>query len=226
VQPDTIGKRLQAVAGAGALPGVPFDASRPPHVDRAARALLERFHAENDGAAFALLVEIAQPLLEGGAQQITRDLGLAIDPRDLVSAHLGRLYVDLRRPPHIPESFVDDALAAMDADAHRRLEALVNRVSDAWAAGGGGGSGGGTIAERLAGQFAGLVGTCFHSLDEADRRILIALEVDRLSYAQIAEQFGIYQDEVAQRIVEARGRLAARIAAVFTSIGPTRRELP
>jgi DNA-directed RNA polymerase specialized sigma24 family protein len=226
VQPDTIGKRLEAIAGPEALPpGQAFDPSRPPHVDRAARLLLERFHRDNDGVAFALLVEIAQPLLEGAAYQITRDQGLAQNPRELVSAYLGQVYVDLRRPPHIPESFVDHALAAMDADARERVQALAHRVAEPAA---GTTAAGRTppVAERLAGRFAAIVSACFHALDEADRRILIALDVDRLSYAEIAERFGIYQDQVAQRIIETRGRLAARIAAVFSSIEPPRRDLP
>ncbi|MHC5211294.1 MAG: RNA polymerase sigma factor [Planctomycetota bacterium] len=222
MQPDTIGQRIEAIAGAGALPAnEPFDASRPPHVDRAARPLLQRFHAENDGVAFALLVEIAQPLLEGAAYQITRDLGLALDPRDLVAAHLGRLYVDLRRPPNIPESFVDHAITAMDADAHERVETLAAGVAESPST-----AGTQPAAERLAAHFAAIVSAGFHALDEADRRVLLALEVDRLSYAEIAETFGIYQDEVAQRIVETRGRLAARIAAIFSSIEPLRRTLP
>jgi hypothetical protein len=246
VQPDSIGKRLEAIAGAGALPaGLAFDPSRPKHVDRAARPLLERFHAENDGVAFALLVEISRPLLEGAAHQITRDLGLAQDPRELVTAHLGRLYVDLRQPPHIPESFVDHALAAMDDDARGRVQSLAGRVSEgaparaasplrnpassaakAASAAAFAAADKRPAAERLAAHFAAIVSASFHALDEADRRILIALDVDRLSYAEIAETFGIYQDEVAQRIVETRGRLAARIAAVFSSIEPSRRELP
>jgi DNA-directed RNA polymerase specialized sigma24 family protein len=194
-------------------------------VDRAARPLLERFHRENDGLAFTLLVEISQPLLEGAAHQITRDLGLAQDPRALVADYLGRVYVDLRRPPHLPESFVDHAIAAMDAEARERVTVLAQRVAEP-AADVMASDGAPRAAERLAGQFAAIVSACFHALDEADRRILIALDVDRLSHAEIAEQFGIYQDQVAHRIVETRGRLAERIAAVFSSIEPTRRELP
>ena len=41
-----------------------------------------------------------------------------------------------------------------------------------------------------------------------------------LSAQPAAEVEGIYQDEVAERIRYARGRLAARIAAVFAALQP------
>ena len=57
------------------------------------------------------------------------------------------------------------------------------------------------------------------SLTPAETRVVAAL-MEGLSYAEIAERLGIYQDEVADRVRRARGRLAARIAAVFTALQP------
>ena len=227
---DALLKRLQKLAGAGALASKErFEPGDPRHVDRAAAALLERFYRENDTAAFQLLVEISQPLLGEAARQITRDVGLAVAPGELVADYFSRLFVDLRQPSPKLESLVAAATASMKEEATRRVRTLARRIRPAdetmgepvGAAGEPvGAAQDRTADQRLAGRFAALVSMCFHGLDEADRRLLLALEVDRLSYAEIGERYGIYQDEVAHQVVRARGRLAARIAAVFAALQP------
>ena len=228
---DALLKRLLKLAGAGALASPErFDPRDRAQVDRAAAALLERFYRENDTAAFELLVEISQPLLGEAARQITREVGLAIAPGELVAEYFSRLFVDLRQPSPKLESLVAAATASMKEEATRRVRTLARRIRPAEetvagepvgsAAEPAGASQDLTADQRLAGRFAALVSMCFHGLDEADRRLLLALEVDRLSYAEIGERYGIYQDEVADQVRRARGRLAARIAAVFAALQP------
>jgi len=216
-------KRLQKLAGADALASGRFETGNASHVDRAAAALLERFYRENDTAAFELLVEISQPLLGEAARQITRDIGLAIAPGELVAEYFSRLFVDLRQPSPKLESLVAAATASMKEEATRRVRTLARRIRPIEETVAGepvGASQDLTADQRLAGRFAALVSMCFHGLDEADRRLLLALELDRLSYAEIGERYGIYQDEVANQVRRARGRLAARIAAVFAALQP------
>jgi RNA polymerase sigma factor (sigma-70 family) len=242
---DALLKRLVKLAGAGALARPDrFDPADPAQVDRAGAALLERFYRENDTAAFELLVEISQPLLGQAALQITREVGLAVAPGELVSEYFSKLFVDLRQPSPKIGNLTAAAAAAMQEEATRRVRTLARRIrSPEDAAGVGAGAAAAvepgapgapgaeagaktgvesqlTADQRLAGRFAALVSMCFHNLDEADRRLLLALEIDRLSYSEIAERLGIYQDEVAERIRYARGRLAARIAAVFAALQP------
>ena len=219
---DALLKRLQKLAGAGALVSKErFETGNAAHVDRAAAALLERFYRENDAAAFELLVEISQPLLGEAARQITRDIGLAIAPGELVAEYFSKIFVDLRPPANRIEGLVAAATASMKEEATRRVRTLARRIRPIEEeAGANAPANDLTADQRLAGRFAALVSMCFHGLDETDRRLLLALEIDRLSYAEIGERFGIYQDEVPDRVVRARGRLAARIAAVFSALAP------
>lgn len=223
---DALLKRLQKVVGASALASAErFEPGNPGHVDRAAAALLERFYRENDTAAFELLVEISQPLLGEAAMTITREVGLAIAPGELVADYFSKLFVDLRQPTPKIGNLTAAATAAMKEEASRRVRIMARRIRSPEETVGASAAEPGaepplTADQRLAGRFAGLVSMCFHNLDEADRRLLLALEIDRLSYGEIAERLGIYQDEVADRVRRARGRLAARIAAVFTALQP------
>lgn len=224
---DALLKRLQKVVGAGALASAErFEPGNPGHVDRAAAALLERFYRENDTAAFELLVEISQPLLGEAAMKITRDVGLAIAPGELVADYFSKLFVDLRQPTPKIGNLTSAAIASMKEEATRRVRIMARRIRSPEETVGAAAVEPGadpqplTADQQLAGRFASLVSMCFHNLDEADRRLLLALEIDRLSYSEIAERLGIYQDEVADRVRRARGRLAARIAAVFTALQP------
>lgn len=226
---DALLKRLQKAVGAGALAGLErFEPGNAGHVDRAAAALLERFYRENDTAAFELLVEIGQPLLGEAALQITREVGLAIAPGELVADYFSKLFVDLRQPTPKIGNLTAAAIASMKEEATRRVRIMARRIRSPEETVGAVAAEPGappvepqlTADQRLAGRFAALVSMCFHNLDEADRRLLLALEIDRLSYSEIAERLGIYQDEVADRVRRARGRLAARIAAVFSALQP------
>jgi len=240
---DALHRRLVKLVGAAALANKDrFDPGDAAQVDRAAAVLLERFFRENDTAAFELLVEISQPLLDAAALAITRDVGLALPPGELVAEYFSRLFVDLRQPSPRVESLIADATESMREEAARRVRTLARRIRplDEPARAEPGAASAGTVAvsgpgpatgraagadtddltadQRLAGRFAALVSMCFHGLDESDRRMLLALEIDRLSYAELGERFGIYQDEVADRVQRVRGRLAARIAAVFSAL--------
>lgn len=213
-----------------------FDSANPLHVDRAAQHLLQRFHRENDGAAFRLLVELVEPLMLPIARAITREVGLAMDPTQLVSTHLAALFVDVRQPMPEVQHFLESAQRAMHAEADRHVAELAAAVPLAVSEAvlpprtpphpPGGGVTPIPMPHRLGVRFLSLVSACFHRLDEADRRILMAREVDNTPYADIAEAFGIDRDEVATRVLAARGRLAASIAQAFQALNPVRRDQP
>ena len=229
---DGLLKRLTKLAGKAALPAQGFDTADPEHVEPAAAALLARFHRENDTAAFELLVEISRPLIEEAALAVTRDVGLAVPPSELVAEYFGKLFVDLRQPAPRIDHIVADATASMRDEATRMVRTLARRIQAVEEEGAASTKGAGAKGTKdaaaaepspdqaLAGRFAALVSMCFHGLDDADRRLLLALEIDRLSYAELGERFGIYQDEVAERVQAARAALAMRIAAVFTALAP------
>jgi DNA-directed RNA polymerase specialized sigma24 family protein len=230
VQPEGLAERLKQVAGASGVPELQaFDAQNPLHVDRAAQHLLERLYGDNDGAAFRLLVELVEPLLLPAAQDITREVGLATDPRGLVSAHLARLFVDLRQPMPEVRHFLEASRRAMAEDAARRVEelaaALPLTASEPTLPPGGGATPV-PAPHTLGVRFLSLVSACFHGLDAEDRRILIAREVDNTSYADLAEAFGITRDQVATRVMQARSHLAAAIAQAFHALNPVRGDQP
>lgn len=160
-----------------------FDARNPLHVDRAAQHLLARLYADNDGGAFRLLVELVEPLLLPVARAITREVGLATDPSQLVSAHLASLFVDLRQPVPETRHFLEVSQLAMRKLAERRVDELAAAVPLAVAEpvlpprvphGAGGGVTPVPAPHRLGVRFLSLVSACFHRLDAADRRILVA----------------------------------------------------
>lgn len=236
MQPEGFAERLRQVPGAEGVPELAaFDAGNPLHVDRAAQHLLERFFAENDGGAFRLLVELVEPLLLPVARAITREVGLATDPSRLVSAHLASLFVDLRQPMPEARHVLEAAQRAMRAEAERRVAELAAAVP--LAVGEPvlppraphpptGGVTPSSAPHTLGVRFLSMVSACFHRLDEADRRILMAKDVDDKTYADIAEAFGIDRDEVATRVYQARGRLAAGIAQAFQALNPVRGDQP
>lgn len=236
MQPEGFAERLRQVPGAEGVPELTaFDAANPLHVDRAAQHLLERLYTDNDGGAFRLLVELVEPLLLPVARAITREVGLATEPSHLVSAHLAGLFVDLRQPMPEVRHFLEAARLAMRAEAERRVEELAASVP--LTVGEpvlppraphppGDGVTPAAVPHTLGVRFLSLVGACFHRLTEADRRILMARDVDDKTYADIAEAFGIGRDEVATRVYEARGRLAAGIAEAFQALNPVRGDQP
>ncbi len=210
MQPDVLGKRLREVLGADAPKS--FDPEDETLVEAVARLLLVRFHRENHYPTFELLVEATAPIMKREAMGVTRRVGLAVDPAQLVSNCLGRMYVDVRQPSPICQDFLAEVRASMEADARALVEKLARtahidgvleaaRETDPTAG--------------IATSFSSIVSFAFHRLTLEDRRLLLARDVDNLPYEQIAEMFGIYQDEIEERLLRARGRLSKRIANVF-----------
>ena len=231
MQTDGLGERLQRVAGKEALPDLrAFDGTDPVHVDQVARRLLARLWGENDGKAFELLVELTEPLLMKVALDITREIGLAYPPEELLGWYMGRVLVDLRRPPPDVPHFLQAAERGMQTEAQRLLKkfrdgiplregelrhpALALGADDAPAR-----PGMARIQAAMGRRFLSMMTVCFHHLDLADRRILLARESDQLTYAQMAQALDIPPEDVLPRLMAARNRLAALAASVFTTHG-------
>ncbi len=122
---DDLSREIERLAGREALPEVdPLDPANPLHVDRAAAALLDRFFADNDPAAFRALVELTFPLLHRAARAVTREAGLCVPPESLLADHMARLFVDLEpdaRSRAGGEHFLGAADLAMRADADTKV---------------------------------------------------------------------------------------------------------
>ncbi len=121
---DDLSREIERLAGREALPDVErLDPGNALHVDRAAAALLDRFFADNDPAAFRALVELTFPLLHHAARAATRETGLAVPAESLVADHMARLFVDLApdaRSRAGGEHFLGAADLAMHADAEQK----------------------------------------------------------------------------------------------------------
>jgi RNA polymerase sigma factor (sigma-70 family) len=221
-------RNIRRVCGDPALPlPEPFDPRDDRHVDLAACLLLHRFRTANSADAFTVLVQIALPRASLIARRITRQLGLAVDPDDLVASFFARLFVDLRQDQPLVHRFLGLAHTSMRNDAFNQLrqyrraqarhaiwgERLLGTAQDPVA----------LIAEREQSvilqrsgtAFLLVVNQCFHELPERDRRVLLAREVDGLSYDGIAEALGLPRNQVGMILKRARARLAERIDERF-----------
>lgn len=93
---DGLSREIERLSGREALPrGERLDPRNPLHVDRAAAALLDRFFAHDDPAAFKALLSLVSPLLQPASRAITREVGLAMPSVSLLAEHMARLFMDL-----------------------------------------------------------------------------------------------------------------------------------
>jgi RNA polymerase sigma factor (sigma-70 family) len=174
-----------------------------------------------------MLVQLALPRASQIARRITRQLGLALDPDDLVAAFFARLFVDLRQDQPLVRHFLGLAHTSMRNDAlnqlrqYRRAQArhaiwgerVLGNVEDPAT----------VIAEREQSAilhrsgtaFLLVVNQCFHELSERDRRVLLAREVDGLAYDEIAVALELPRNQVGMILKRARMRLAERIDTSF-----------
>jgi RNA polymerase sigma factor (sigma-70 family) len=223
-----MGERIARMSGAsGPLPE-DFDPTDELAVDRAAGALLHRFREQDDVGAFTLLVELTQPRMARVARAVTRQLAMAIDPDDLVASFMARLFTDVRRGQPLVRHFLALAHTSMRNDAlnqlrqYKRSQArheiwerrrMAERASDPARAA----DEKEQISrlERLGTVFLAVVGQCFHELPERDRRVLLAREVDQLSYDDLAKALDLPRGQIGMILKRAREHLAARIAQVF-----------
>jgi DNA-directed RNA polymerase specialized sigma24 family protein len=125
LEPDDLSREVERLAGRDALPaGGALDPGNPLHVDRAAAALLARFFAHNDPAAFEALAAVAAPLLGRAAGGLTRELGLAVPAGTLAANHMARLFIDLAPDAATRAGgahFLAAAERSMRSDASRML---------------------------------------------------------------------------------------------------------
>ena len=206
-----------------------FDPSDDRQIDELACFLLQRFHREDDVDALALLFELAHDRLVEIARSVVRKLSLAADPDDLVMGFMTRLFTDVRRPQPTVRRFLGLAHTAMRNDGlnmirsanrarlrheayHSTLKTVCDPIDDV------------DDAEQLetisrAGVWMlAVVGHCFHELSERDRAVLMAREVDGLSYRDIGERLSLAENQVGTVLKRARRRLAERIASTLAGV--------
>lgn len=225
-------ERIARLSGAdGPLPE-DFDPTDELSVDRASGELLHRFREQDDVVAFTLLVELTQPRMAGVARGITRQLAMVIDPDDLVASFMAHLFTDVRRGQPLVRHFLALAHTSMRNDALNQLRQYKRAQTrhEIW--------GRRRLAERhadparaadekeqlarlsrLGTVFLAVVGQCFHELSERDRRVLIAREVDRLSYDGMAEAQDLPRAQIGMILKRAREHLAERISKTFERLG-------
>ncbi|MGQ0554285.1 MAG: hypothetical protein ACT4PU_13835 [Planctomycetota bacterium] len=189
-------------------------------VNRQAQRLLKDFYRSNKRRYFEELIGLTTAPLTEQAHAITRELGLAIDPEQLVAAHFAQIFIDLRVPSPAMPRFLQAARAAMRAAAMTRLQNL--QAGAALCAVAAFGEDAMQVSLGLVAQgqskFQALFSDCFHGLSEDDRRLLLAADVDGAPLPALARKFKLTERMALRRLHKARGRLAAKLAAGFLAI--------
>jgi len=212
-----------------------FDARNELHLDLAAGWLLRRFREADDTEAFTALVELTRPPLHHIARQVARQLAMALDPEDLVATFFARLFTDVRKQQPLVRRFLGLARTSMRNDALNQLRqfkraqarhAIWGRqgLFDKWAdpAAQADDREQAAVLRRLGTVFLCVVNQCFHELPERDRRVLLAREMDGLSYDEIAEALDLPRAQVGMILKRARQHLADRIGQCFARPGRSR----
>lgn len=210
-------ERIREVLGGDALADLSaLDLSNDLHLDRAASALLNQFRDGDDGAAFSLLVELASDRLSAIAQGIAVDLGMGTDPHELVTNYFSRLFVDTSPRQAAEVHFLASAAKSLEQDAEAIIRELaMGEVPDP--------------EERIIlpegsrpasqasieAMVARAARIGFHRLDQSDRRLLRAKDVEGLGVAEIAARQGSSYVEVEESLQAARVRLARSIDGVL-----------
>jgi RNA polymerase sigma factor (sigma-70 family) len=229
LEPEALVERLRSSPGATGLPDLDqFDLRNDLHLDAAASELLQHFHRTNDAASLSLVFELTHPRMLEIAGYITARFALAIDADDLVSSFMARLFTDTRRPQPVIRRFLGLAHTSMRNDALNQLRSHTRsrrrmlefeatrplprdpaRIVDEREQ---------SVAfVRVGVLFLGLVWECFHDLKERDRRVLLAREVDGMTYAEVALALSLPDDQVGMVLRRARKRLARRIGRALTA---------
>ncbi len=228
--PHLLFERLSRFDADGGAPDVTqFDPTDDQQIDRLAWFLLQRFHRHAEVDALALLFEVAHVRLVEIARSVVRKLSLAADPDDLVMGFMTRLFADVRRPQAEVTRFLGFAHTAMRNDAlnlirsqtraqvrHEAYHSTLKTVCD-------------PLDElidtdhveaiaRAGVCLMSVVGLCFHELSERDRAVLIAREVDDLSYRDVAARLDVAENQVGTVLKRARRRLSERIASALTGV--------
>ncbi len=220
---------MAALRGADIVVPDEFDPQDDSQIDAVAGQLLHHFRQHDDRDAFTLLYELCQDRLSEIARRVTRQLGMAVDPEDLVAGYMARLFVDVRKDHDRVRRFLGLSYTALRNDGLNQLRLLRraharHQVFDRWRRDAGEPRDPAREVddreqerelERLGTVFVSIVSVCFHRLPERDRRVLLAREVDGLPYEQIARQLELPSNQVGMILKRARTRLSQAIAATF-----------
>jgi len=177
-----------------------LDTARDVDLDRAASELLEQFRGSQDFDAFALLFELTYPRLHRMASGLIADGAAALEPDDLVSGLMTRIFTDVRRPVPAVRHFLGWARVSMRHELHdhwrraRRARAHDPDFQTALAAppDPAQASAERELDGRLAGVargFLGLVAECFTALEPPQRHVLTARDLLGLPLAGVARGF-------------------------------------
>ncbi|MFT7461815.1 MAG: RNA polymerase sigma factor (sigma-70 family) [Pseudohongiellaceae bacterium] len=207
-----------------------IDPSNDLDLDTAARVLLQRFHERNEVACLALLYELCHPRLLILARQVVSKVGLAADPEDLTSAFMTKLFTDVRRPQAPVRKFLGFAFTSMKNDALNQVRQLSRsrkrmvRFQQTLTAPADPAQ---SLDERertdaclrVGVVMISVVSRCFHALKERDRQVLLAREVQRMPYDELAQVMKIPQNQVGTVLRRARQRLAQHMAQTLARGG-------
>ncbi len=209
--PEDFLERLREVVGDRELGGIKsLDVTDDLQLERAAELLRRRFRTMHDVRAYELLVDLAADRLMVLAVRIARDLGLAVDPEELIIAYFEFLFADVA-----PDGTSHDgARFLLHADAWMRecAEARVRDIalSEATDPVGPVHWGDDALPRESPGPEAALeraTHVCFHRLDLPLRRVLRAHQVEGLTAPQIAHEFDMKEREVDELLLDAAERL-------------------
>jgi DNA-directed RNA polymerase specialized sigma24 family protein len=221
VTAEGLPERLQRVLGDGCVPDGVFDRSDATQVDRVASELLTRTLVNGDPEAFALLVDVTQPMIERIADGVAEDLGLCMPADELIVALFSELFVETgsRLPKaHFlawatewmtihAEAWIRD-LALLDTPAPGRDVVLPpTPMPD--------GSSVRSPDETSRDLYAHVLKICVHRLDVDSRRLLRACDVQRLPLEQVAARFDLDMETASSRLDRARHDLTKAISKIL-----------
>lgn len=203
-----------------------LDTARDVDLDRAASELLEQFRGSQDFDAFALLFELTYPRLHRMASGLIADGAAALEPDDLVSGLMTRIFTDVRRPVPAVRHFLGWARVSMRHELHdhwrraRRARAHDPDFQTALAAppDPAQASAERELDGRLAGVargFLGLVAECFTALEPPQRHVLTARDLLGLPYGRVARLLELPPEQVGMVIKRARARLVERVVSAL-----------
>ena len=234
MQRATLVERLARVAGGETLAvRADFRHADDGHVEAVAGELLHLFRQRDDPEAFTLLFELCEERLLLIARKLTRQVGLAIEREELVSVFMARLFTDLRKDLPVVQHFFAFAWTSMRHEALNQLRRLKraydrDQAFEAWLrdqrpapdpAHDADTTEQASIVQRLGMRFLSVVSRCFHRLPERDRRGLLAREVDKLSYADMAAALELPGEQVGMILKRARERLQRGIGQALAGLG-------
>ncbi|MFT7463202.1 MAG: RNA polymerase sigma factor (sigma-70 family) [Pseudohongiellaceae bacterium] len=226
----TLVDRLERHLGASSVAHLqPLDLNNDLQLDELARLLLDRFRSQNDSEAFSLLAELTHERLAQIASGIARRLSPTVDPDDLQSTFISRLFTDLRGSERQPvRRFLALAHTSMKNAVYDQLrhqkraqvggpryqDSLSHPVDPA------------DFAEeqeetallsRFGRDITELTERCIHSLESREKNVLVAREILGMSYERVAAMLSLQPDQVGMIIRRARKQLADRMVAQLDS---------